>query len=77
MNFETESGKLRIEIIFWISLHCSCESVGSVECRAMANCECDQKLESMLTSTFDLIGPADYYDQRHQIKKKTPYISLF
>lgn len=39
----------------------------------MANCECDQKLESMradLTSTFDLIGPADYYDQRHQIKKK-------
>lgn len=46
----------------------------------MANCECDQKLESMradLTSTFDLIGPADYYDQRHQIKKKRHLISHY
>lgn len=22
------------------------------------------------TSNFDLVGPADYYDQRHQLKKK-------
>ena len=29
-----------------------------------------------LTSTFDLIGPADYYDQRHQIKKNTLYLII-
>ena len=28
-----------------------------------------------LTSNFDLVGPADYYDQRHQFKKKKILIS--